>query len=87
MLTKPTEENAMSEQERQERQDREASLKRLQAEIERQDRELAACFEELRGLDPELQVAVSPEWMQAMRDAAEATAPEPAPVPAWSQRV
>jgi hypothetical protein len=86
LLTKPTEENAMSEQERQDRQDRQASLKRLQAEIERQDRELAACFEELRGLDPELQVAVSPEWMQAMRDAASTSTPEPLPVHAWSQR-
>lgn len=57
-------------------------LERLKAELERQDRELAACFEQMRGLDPELVVSVSPEWMRELSVDAEAT-----PVPAlWALR-
>ncbi len=57
-------------------------LERLKAELERQDRELAACFEELRGVDPELEISVSPEWIRELSGDA-----DPTPVPArWALR-
>jgi hypothetical protein len=41
-------------------------LELLNAELERQNRELDACFEQMRSLDPALELAVSPEWLEAM---------------------
>lgn len=38
----------------------------LKAELLRQDRALDECFEQMRELDPELAIAVSPEWMSEM---------------------
>ena len=59
-------------------------LERLKAELERQDRELAVCFEQMRGLDPDLVISVSPEWMG---DLSADPDPEPVPVPAaWALR-
>jgi hypothetical protein len=49
-------------------------LERLKAELERQDRELAACFDELRALDSQLSIAVSPELMRALFPDPEPTA-------------
>lgn len=40
-----------------------SELERLKAEMERQDLELEACFEALRRLAPDMEIAVSPEWM------------------------
>jgi len=57
-------------------------LELLNAELERQDRELAFCFEQLRALDPALSVSVSTEWMEEFEA-------EPAPVivpAAWAIR-
>lgn len=47
-----------------------SELLRLQAEIERQDRELEQCFEALRQLDPSTELRVSPEWMSEFSSAA-----------------
>lgn len=40
-----------------------SELNALMNELERQDRELAERFEELRQLDPSMEIAVSPEWL------------------------
>lgn len=57
-------------------------LERLKAELERQDRELAVCFDQMRALDPEQVFAVSPEWMREL-----SVDPEPVQVPAhWALR-
>jgi hypothetical protein len=57
-------------------------LERLEAELERQDRDLAACFDEMRALDPETVIGVSPEWM---RELAADAAPIQVPMP-WALR-
>ncbi len=59
-------------------------LERIKAELERQDRGLADCFDQMRGLDPDLVIALSPEWigewMGPLRlEAARGQAPEQAP--------
>lgn len=59
-------------------------LERLKAELERQDRELATCFEQMRGLDPELLIAVSPEVMDQLSVVPEPPPAAPAP---WALRV
>ena len=58
-------------------------LERLKAELERQDHEIARCFEQMRSLEPELAIAVSPEWM---RELSLEPQPEHAPAP-WALRV
>jgi len=40
-----------------------SDLQRLKAELELQDNAFAECFAQLRQLDSDLEVAVSPEWM------------------------
>ena len=58
-------------------------LQRLKAELEAQTDAFTECFAKLAELDPELQIAVSPEWM------AELSADpvlDVAPVP-WAVRV
>ena len=59
-------------------------LELLTAELERQNRELDTCFEQMRALDPELIVSVSPEWIEEIAPRAEAT-PAAAPAP-WAMR-
>lgn len=50
----PTTRGAMSE------------LQRLRSLLELQDAALAECFEQLKQLDPEAELAVSPEWLAAL---------------------
>jgi len=40
-----------------------SDLQRLKAELELQDRAFAECFEQLRQVDPDVEIALSPEWM------------------------
>ncbi len=54
----------------------------LKAELARQDEELGTCFEQMRSLDPELTISVSPEWMDEL--SADPT-PVLAPAP-WAVR-
>ena len=56
----------------------------LKAELARQDEELGTCFEQMRGLDPEMVIAVSPEILSELQGDPEPTA---APVLApWCTR-
>lgn len=57
-------------------------LELLNAELARQDRELETCFEQMRSLDPELVISVSPEWMDEL---SATPAPLAAPAP-WAVR-
>ena len=57
-------------------------LELLTAELERQDRELDTCFEQMRALDPELVISISPEWIDEL---SADPAPIPAPAP-WAVR-
>jgi hypothetical protein len=57
-------------------------LELLTAELERQDRELESCFEQMRGIDPDLVFSVSPEWAQPS-PAQQAAIDTPAP---WALR-
>jgi hypothetical protein len=52
-------------------------LECLEAELARQDRELDACLEQLRDLDPDLAISVSQEWM----DELSLPPPPPRPMP------
>ncbi|CAN5910966.1 hypothetical protein BH11MYX4_BH11MYX4_38810 [soil metagenome] len=59
-------------------------LELLNAELERQNLELETCFEQMRSLDPELVIAVSPEWMSELSAEPKAT-PAP-PLAPWCTR-
>ncbi len=60
-------------------------LEALKAELARQDRELEACLEQIRALDPETQIFVSPETLEQLQAKPKAAAI--APPASWFVRV